>query len=138
MNHDLLWDALDKVQYGSLTIIMPDLTQRTFKGEQHGYKSTLIINDLDCVDLAIKGGDVAFGETYIKGMWEVDNLPNLLSFMTQNSECLENFFHARKFKALLLYISSLFSKNSKSGSKKNIEEHYDLGNDFYELWLDSK
>ena len=46
MNHDLLWDALDKVQYGSLTIIMPDLTQRTFKGEQHGYKSTLIINDL--------------------------------------------------------------------------------------------
>ena len=55
----------------------------------------------------------------------------------QNSECLENFFHARKFKALMLYISSLFSKNSKSGSKKNIEEHYDLGNEFYELWLDS-
>lgn len=92
MNHDLLWDALDKVQYGSLTIIMPDLTQRTFKGEHQGYKSTLIIKDLDCIDLAIKGGDVAFGETYINNMWEVDNLPNLLSFMTQNSECLENFF----------------------------------------------
>ena len=137
MNHDLLWDALDKVQYGSLTIIMPDSTQRTFKGEEHGYKSTLIIKDLNCIDLAIKGGDVAFGETYIKDMWEVDSLPNLLSFMTQNSECLENFFHARKFKALMLYISSLFCKNSKKGSKKNIEEHYDLGNDFYELWLDS-
>jgi len=137
MNHDLLWEALDKVQYGSLTIIMPDSTQRTFKGEEHGYKSTLIIKDLNCVDLAIKGGDVAFGETYMKDMWEVDNLPNLLSFMTQNSECLENFFHARKFKALMLYISSLFCKNSKKGSKKNIEEHYDLGNDFYELWLDS-
>jgi len=137
MNHDLLWDALDKVQYGSLTIIMPDLTQRTFKGEKHGYKSTLIIKDLDCVDLIINGGDVAFGETYINQMWEVDNLPNLLSFMTQNSESLENFFHARKFKALILYISSLFCRNSKKGSKKNIEEHYDLGNDFYELWLDS-
>ncbi len=95
MNHDLLWDALDKVQYGSLTIIMPDSTQRTFKGEEHGYKSTLIIKDLDCIDLVIKGGDVAFGETYMKDMWEVDSLPNLLSFMTQNSECLENFFHAR-------------------------------------------
>jgi cyclopropane-fatty-acyl-phospholipid synthase len=98
---------------------MPDHTQRTFKAEKLGYKSTLIIKDLDCVDLIIKGGDVAFGETYINDMWEVDNLPNLLSFITQNSECLENFFHARKFKALMLYISSLFCKNSKKGSKKN-------------------
>ena len=64
MNHDLLWDALDKVQYGSLTIIMPDHTQRTFKGEHLGYKSTLIIKDLDCID--VNNGKILYTTTEVK------------------------------------------------------------------------
>jgi cyclopropane-fatty-acyl-phospholipid synthase len=136
MKYDILWDALDKVKYGCLTIIMPDRTQRTFRGKHKGYNAHLIIKDANCIDLFIVGGDVAFGETYIEDMWNTDNLPNLLCFFTDNSAQLESFFHAKKLQALMLYFGSLFSRNSKSGSKKNIEHHYDLGNDFYELWLD--
>ncbi|MBM3590654.1 MAG: class I SAM-dependent methyltransferase [Alphaproteobacteria bacterium] len=136
MKYDFLWDALDKVQFGSLTIIMPDKSQRTFKGSKSGYVAHLIIKDMACIDFIVSGGDVAFGESYIEDMWGTENLPNLLCFFTQNSSTLEKFFHARKFKALMLYLSSLFSKNTKVGSKKNIQKHYDLGNDFYELWLD--
>ena len=137
MKYDFLWDALDKVKYGTLTIIMPDKSQRTFKGQKKGYVAHLFIKDTSCIDYIISGGDVAFGETYMAEMWNTDNLPNLLCFFTQNSSTLENFFHARKFKATLLFFSSLFTKNSRAGSKKNIQEHYDLGNSFYELWLDS-
>lgn len=136
MRHDFLWDALDKIKYGSLTVIMPDRTQRTFKGSKKGYVAHLFIKDINCIDYIITGGDVAFGETYIEDMWHTDNLPNLLCFFTQNSAELEYFFHARKLKAISLFIGSLFKKNSKLGSKRNIQEHYDLGNDFYELWLD--
>ena len=49
---------------------------------------------------------------------------------------MEDFFHARRFQALVLFIKSFLTKNTKRGSKKNIEAHYDLGNDFYQLWLD--
>lgn len=136
MTYDYLWDALDNVKYGSLTIIMPDKSQRTFKGDLKGYNAHLLIKDISCIDYFISGGDVAFGETFIEDMWHTDNLPNLLCFFTQNSATLEKFFHARRFKALILYISSLFKKNTKIGSRKNIKEHYDIGNDFYELWLD--
>jgi len=137
MKYDFLWDALDKVKYGTLIIIMPDKSQRTFKGSKKGYIAHLYIKDTSCIEYIISGGDVAFGETFMEDMWSTDNLPNLLCFFTQNSSVLENFFHAKKFKAILLFFSSLFTKNSRSGSKKNIQEHYDLGNSFYELWLDS-
>jgi len=137
MKYDFLWDSLDKVKYGALTVIMPDKTQRLFKGEQSGYVASLIIQDLNCIDLIISGGDVAFGETYMEGMWTTHDLPNLLCFFTQNSATLEKLFHAKKLKALMLFFGSLLRKNTKVGSKKNIQEHYDLGNNFYELWLDS-
>ena len=136
MTYDILWDAFDKVKYGSLTVIMPDKSQRTFKGKHKGYVAHLIIKDFSCLDYIISGGDVAFGETYMEEMWHTDNLPNLLCFFTQNVEQLESFFHAQKFKAVMLWLSHFFRKNTKKGSKKNIVEHYDLGNEFYKLWLD--
>jgi cyclopropane-fatty-acyl-phospholipid synthase len=69
-------------------------------------------------------------------LWDSEDLAQLLTFLTINSHALEEFFHAKKFKALLLFLKSFFSKNTKRGSKKNIQSHYDLGNDFYSLWLD--
>jgi cyclopropane-fatty-acyl-phospholipid synthase len=135
-NYDLIWLALENADCGSIKIILPDGLEKNFKGKNLGPEASIIIKNYQLIDAIISGGDVAFGEAYIKGMWDSSDLSELLTFLTANSCALENFFHARKFKSFVLFLRSFFTKNTKRGSKKNIQAHYDLGNDFYELWLD--
>lgn len=134
--YDFLWQALDNIVFGSLKIVFPNNEVKEFFGKNPGPNAKIEIKNLDLIDLVITGGDIAFGESYMNGWWESDDLAELLTFFTLNSHSLEDFFHARKLKALLLFIASFFNKNTKNGSKKNIQAHYDLGNDFYQLWLD--
>ncbi|MDX2082396.1 MAG: cyclopropane-fatty-acyl-phospholipid synthase family protein [Rickettsiales bacterium] len=135
-NYDFIWQALSRIDFGSLKIVFPDGSSKEFQGKNFGPNAEMEIKNYDLIDAIITGGDVALGECYMQKMWESSNLPELLTFFTLNSHALEDFFHARKFQALLLFLKSFFSKNTKRGSKKNIAAHYDLGNDFYELWLD--
>ncbi len=135
-NYNLIWNALDNCSYGSLTVTTPDGETRNFHGKNSGPIANIQIKDNRVIDWLISGGDVAFGEAYMDCLWDSSNLPDLLTFLTLNSHALEDFFHARKFQALILFLKSLFTKNTKRGSKKNIRAHYDLGNDFYQLWLD--
>jgi cyclopropane-fatty-acyl-phospholipid synthase len=135
-NYDLIWNALKNCDYGTLAVTLPDGVTKNFIGKNSGPAADVLINDDRLIDLVISGGDVAFGEAYMDGFWESSNLADFLTFLTLNSHALEDFFHARKLQALLLFFKSLFAKNTKKGSKKNISAHYDLGNDFYQLWLD--
>jgi cyclopropane-fatty-acyl-phospholipid synthase len=96
----------------------------------------LFIKDLSMIDDCLIGGDVGFGESYFNQKWYSDNLADLLLFFAVNNKSLEQFFHANRFKTALMLIGAYFRKNSKKGSKKNISYHYDLGNEFYKLWLD--
>ncbi|MBM5782093.1 MAG: class I SAM-dependent methyltransferase [Pelagibacterales bacterium] len=133
--YNFIWEALENAEKGSITIYLPD-AKLEFKAQQKGSYCDIKIKNYNVIDYLITGGDIALGESYIENMWETSNLANLLTYFTENSHCLEEFFHAKKLKALTLFIKSFFTKNTKSGSKKNIRSHYDLGNDFYELWLD--
>lgn len=135
-NYNLIWEALERAENGSITIILPDNSQKYFAGKNCDIKAEITIYDDSFIDDIITGGDVAFGESYIKKKWDSKNLADLLTFFTLNAHALEDFFHARKLRAFLLFLTSLLFKNTKRGSKKNIKAHYDLGNDFYELWLD--
>jgi len=135
-NYDLIWSALKNAEYGSLKVILPDGLERHFEGKNLGPKADIAIKDNELINAVISGGDVAFGEAYIEGLWDSSDLSELLTFLTLNSHALEEFFHARKFKSFILFLSSFLTKNTKRGSKKNISAHYDLGNNFYELWLD--
>ncbi len=135
-NYQLLWQALENISYGSLKITLSDGESKTFRATNSGPDAQITIKNPNLIDLVITGGDVAFGESYMEGWWESEDLAALLTFLTLNAHTLEDFFHARKFKAFLLFLNSFFTKNTKRGSKKNIKAHYDLGNDFYQLWLD--
>lgn len=136
-NYDLIWDALKSANFGALTVELPDQTKLEFKGKNPGPNANISIKNLEVIDSVIFGGDVAFGESYINGLWDSENLAQLLTFLTLNSHALEDFFHAKKWQSFLLFLKTFFNKNTKKGSKKNISYHYDLGNDFYQLWLDS-
>ncbi len=135
-NYDLIWSALKNVDYGSLKVTLPDGLEKKFEGKNSGPEADIKIKNHQLINSIISGGDVAFGEAYIEGLWDSYNLAELLTFLTLNAHALEDFFHARKFQSFILFLKSFLTKNTKRGSKKNIQAHYDLGNDFYELWLD--
>ncbi len=135
-NYQLLWRALENIAFGSLKITFCDGEKCEFVAAKAGPNAEITIKKSSLIDEIISGGDVAFGESYMEGSWESEDLSALLTFLTLNSQVLEDFFHAQKFKAFLLFLRSFFTKNTKRGSKKNIKAHYDLGNDFYSLWLD--
>jgi cyclopropane-fatty-acyl-phospholipid synthase len=135
-NYDFIWQALSRVSSGALKIKLPDGLTKEFRGNISGVEAEMEIKDFNFIDSVITGGDVALGEGYMQNLWDSPNLPALLTFFTINAHALEDFFHARRLQAFLLFIKSLLNKNTKKGSKKNIEAHYDLGNDFYQIWLD--
>ena len=137
MSYQLIWNALKEIEYGAIIITLPNQKKIEFVGKNTGITADINIKDYLAIDSIFTHGDIAFGEGYINNLWTTNNLPNLLCFITVNSNILERFFHANKFRTLILAIKSFFKKNSKKGSKKNIQFHYDLGNEFYELWLDS-
>jgi len=133
-----LWQALENSKYGSLRVNLPNGEIKKFGDNltNNFPLAEITIKDFNFINDVICGGDIALGEGYIKGLWDSSNLSDLLSFFTLNADILEDFFHNQKFKTLLLFLHGFFRKNSKRGSKKNITAHYDLGNEFYQLWLD--
>ncbi len=134
--YSILWHALEKINHGKLDLTLPNGNKMSFESPNKDIVANMQIKDWRVFDAILSGGDIALGETYMDGLWDTSNLPALITFLAYNSEILEKFFHANKLNLVLFSIRNLFRKNSKIGSKKNIRYHYDLGNDFYKLWLD--
>ncbi len=94
------------------------------------------IKDWRMVDLILSKGDIGLGKSYIEGLFTTDNIEDLLLLLCLNQQEIDEIFHSNHLYSLIFNIKNLFRKNSLKGSKKNIEYHYDLGNEFYQLWLD--
>tara|TARA_Y100001933_G_scaffold128901_1_gene128665 strand:+ start:2201 stop:3370 length:1170 start_codon:yes stop_codon:yes gene_type:complete len=122
-----------KITIGELTITLPNNENLEFFGKGN-LKSNLILNSYMPLIRTITSGHVGFAESYLKGEWTSSDLESLLEIMVTN---LPEAF-SPKSKAHLVYnrIIHFFRENTKSRAKKNIQYHYDLGNDFYKLWLD--
>ena len=122
-----------KISNGKLTITLPNNENLEFFGKGD-LKSNLKLNSYMPILRTITSGHVGFAESYLKGEWTSSDLESLLEIMVTN---LPEAFSA-KSKIHLTYnrIIHFFRENTKSRAKKNIQYHYDLGNDFYKLWLD--
>jgi len=82
-------------------------------------------------------GDIALGEEYVDGAWDTDDIEMLVSLFLINEEALEKYARGSLISRLALMIQDrIVRRNSVRGAKRNIEAHYDVGNDFYALWLD--
>ena len=129
-------EALQDIDYGQLTIVTPKGEHLEFKGRYKGPQAIIAINDWAVFDDMIARGEIGFAEAYMDGRWDTPNLTTLVTFGLLNNASLEQFFYGRPLYALWLRIKSALRDNSIPGSRRNIKEHYDLGNDFYALWLD--
>ncbi len=128
--------ALQRLEEGSLALTLPDGAQRHFTGARPGPKADLAVKDWSLFARVLRGGDMAFAEAYIAGQFETDDLPALLTLGAINQAHIEHAFQANWRRRLLWRLLHLRRGNSRAGAKRNIQAHYDLGNDFYALWLD--
>ena len=83
----------------------------------------------------IKGGSVGFAECYMRDEFETNNLSDLIELTARNINIVHKSAGLLDLK-ILNFIKNRFIKNTKNRSKENISKHYDLGNEFFSLWLD--
>lgn len=131
-----LFSALENCEYGSLNLRSPNGERLFFKGNKSGAEADIYIKDWTFLNHSLTHGDIGFAETYMNGLWDTTDLPALLIYFAQNLNAIGNLANGKKIFQLFLSLTKIKNINSKRGSKKNIYKHYDLGNDFYQLWLD--
>jgi cyclopropane-fatty-acyl-phospholipid synthase len=128
--------TLDHIEFGSIEVITPDGISHQFSGSKPSVHATLTLNDWRTIPSLVSKGDIGFAEAYRNGWWDSDDLANLFLLSLQNEAALEKYIHGSFIGRLAARIAYLFTRNSINGSKKNIHAHYDIGNEFYKLWLD--
>lgn len=132
----LFFKIMDEIEYGQMVIETPRGLKHQFKGNKEGLNVFIKVNDWKFCEKLFLAGDIGLGESYIKGYWECDNINDLIHFGIQNKHSLERVIKGSILKILFYRVKHLFNRNTKSGSERNIHAHYDLGNNFYKLWLD--
>lgn len=123
-------------RHGAVTVIFPNGRTRTVGNPATGEHAVLRLNNFKVLSEAMQRGTVGFAAAYMRGDIEVDDLTALFRFFLQNRDMFESAnpgFFRRAAGDLHYHLSR---RNTLEGSKKNIAEHYDLGNDFYGMWLD--
>ncbi len=133
---DKFFKTLDNLEFGSFELVTPDGHVRAFEGRNPGPSSTLILNEWKVLSNLLVRGDSAFADDYRHGLWDTTNLQDLLSLALANDNVIKPYLFGNQFSRIASNLSYLFRTNTVKGSRKNIHAHYDLGNDFYRLWLD--
>lgn len=132
---------LQRLRVGTLELQLPDgSTARMGHARTVGDaepRAGLILHDWAVCGRVLKSGDIGFAEGYIDGQWSTPDLTALLKLCIANREHIESAIYGQWWGRLIYRIRHLLNHNSRSNSRKNIQAHYDLGNDFYRLWLDS-
>lgn len=132
-----LLNRFENLPVGQLTILTPENEVLYFKGTQNGPLCDLQIKDWKALDLLLKRGDLGLGEAYCQGFWETSDLITFFNYCSLNLQYIHNQGNANFLHKLFLYFyHTVVRMNSRKGSRSNIREHYDIGNDFYSLWLD--
>ena len=140
MNFNLLSDkivfnSLKLIKHGFLEIQNHDSKIYKFGNESELLRAKIKINKPGLTLQIIKSGSVGLAEAYMRNEFETDNLTNLIEITAKNIKIVYKFSGIFDL-SMINKLKSFFIKNNKSRSKKNISKHYDLGNDFFSLWLD--
>jgi cyclopropane-fatty-acyl-phospholipid synthase len=124
-----------RLRHGSLTLQLPDGRMQRFGGQTLPH-ATLVLHNWRPCSAALRSGDIGFAESFIAGDWSTPNLTELLRVLVKNRAEVEDVIYGTWAGRLLYRIKHLLHRNTRANSQKNIHAHYDLGNTFYQLWLD--
>lgn len=126
-----------KLTHGQLRVELPDGRALLFKAAHDGPNALMVVNDLNFADHFTKGGDIGMAEAFLRGEWDTPDLTEFLRLFCVNHEMINQILADKPIIRWLQMLRHWFNRNTKAGSKRNIHAHYDLGNHFYDQWLDA-
>lgn len=134
----LVMRALTMLQRGSLEVTIPGGKTFEYTGPQPGPHAVARFHNWGVVRRVLSRGSLGVAESYIEGEWDSPDVTSFLEMFLVNSYGggAEGFFNRNPLLNLLSKLGHFMNRNTKSGAKRNISAHYDLGNDFYSQWLD--
>ncbi|MFN3891893.1 MAG: class I SAM-dependent methyltransferase [Beijerinckiaceae bacterium] len=127
---------LRRIRFGGLTVVTPSGGRIVHHAAAPGPEACIFLHRWRAVRRLLIGGDVAFAEAYMNGDWTSPDLTAVIELAARNGETLDNAIGGGPVVRTLNRLRHALRANTKRGSRRNIEAHYDLGNDFYALWLD--
>jgi cyclopropane-fatty-acyl-phospholipid synthase len=128
--------VMDKVDIGGLVLSLPNGLKHEALGVNSGPIGEIEVHHLRALRRWIVGGHIGFAESYMDGDWSSPDLQKVLDVALLNNESVGHGLPNWRFRAIINRLGHLMRRNTKAQAKRNIEAHYDLGNDFYEIWLD--
>jgi cyclopropane-fatty-acyl-phospholipid synthase len=126
---------LEQLKVGTLTLHDPDGVQHVFGNHQAPF-ATLHLRRWEVCAAVLKSGDIGFAEAYMDGDWTTPSLADLLRLFIANRREIESAIYGHWLGRLAYQVKHWLNRNNKTNSRKNIHAHYDLGNAFYQVWLD--
>src|SRR5262245_56803690 len=129
--------AAGRLRDGRLVVVLPDGSTRPFGDPASADVGEMRIHDPAVATRLLLGGEIGAGEAYMDGLWSSPDLPALLAVGARNREALalpDGWWRGPL--RLRHTLGHRLRRNTRAGSRRNIEAHYDLGNDFYRLFLD--
>ncbi|MBL8377859.1 MAG: class I SAM-dependent methyltransferase [Burkholderiales bacterium] len=126
---------LERLTHGTLILEGPNgFSTRFGAGEPVAH---LAIRDWQVIGESLSGGDIAFAECYFDGRWTSADPARLVELFCLNRDTMERAVYGSYIGSLAHRVRHWLNRNTRAGSRRNIAAHYDLGNDFYALWLDA-
>src|SRR5690606_11507654 len=126
-----------RIRYGALRFILPDGRELLFQGaEESDAEGVICVRDYKFARRAVLGADIGFFESFVDGDWDSPDVTAVLYVFARNADFIGEAFSKAPLINLAERIRHGLNRNTKSGSRRNIMAHYDLGNEFYEKWLD--
>ena len=139
----LVLKSFAKLKNGTLTLVLPDGTKQVYGGIYHGIHADIRITDESFFRRCVLFGAIGFAESFMAAEWETPDITKVIAWFILNSNDADALQTSRSQGTGVFNILNLVNRaihrrrsNSLATSRKNIRDHYDLGNDFFELWLD--
>ena len=128
---------LRNVKFGQIQLALPDGEILTFGRKSPDGSAVLKVHNMAFFNRTLRQGAMGFAESYMDGEWSSPDLAKLLILLNSNMTMLQQSIGKNRFTQWINRIIHILRPNTREGAKRNIHAHYDLGNEFYALWLDA-
>ncbi|MBS0564515.1 MAG: class I SAM-dependent methyltransferase [Proteobacteria bacterium] len=121
---------------GRLDFVLPDGRRFRAEGRAPGHAAELRVHDPDVFARLLREGDLGFSEAYLEGGWSTPDLQTFMDLVHDGNQTVYDGFPGMGFVRAIERLRHWMNANSRRQARRNIAYHYDLGNEFYALWLD--
>lgn len=127
---------LNNIDRGRLRVVLPGGGTVEKSGKSEGSDAVIVLHNWRAIRRLLVNGDIGFAEGFIENDWSTPDLTALIRFAAQNREAFARSMRGSLPMRLINRFAHGLNANTRRGSRRNIEAHYDLGNEFYRQWLD--